>query len=229
MLSSQRQYKEVPHDDWKETVISSPDSADAVEAPVPRHSRHRQKQICILLVGMAIVAILLVWFISVSTSPATTESQEMSRQQLHCGNTTAQAKALGCEFDLLSYTWLPEECIERETTAEFKEWVASPDRQFGSWPFFADRHGEEWIPDEETLSERAGLKTHTTQEEHLGHCTFMMRRMQRSKEKRMRTVALDDMNHVIHCSNEILRGLKGPNPQDVNRLNAVFIVSFNSC
>jgi hypothetical protein len=57
-----------------------------------------------------------------------------------CGNSTTEARALGCEFDLLSSIWLPPACLDRETSAEYREWLSSSERERGAFPFFADQN-----------------------------------------------------------------------------------------
>lgn len=39
-----------------------------------------------------------------------------------------------------------------------------------AFPFFTDILASERFKDEATLSERVGIETRTTQEEHVGHC-----------------------------------------------------------
>lgn len=181
------------------------------------------------VVTFVFIIATVLWIITHSISSLALHAPQTSSREFHCGNTTSDAKALGCEFDLLSYTWMPKACIDRETSVEFEEWIRQPERQFGAWPFFADKEGRQRIENIEDLSQRAGLKTHTTQEEHLGHCTFMLRRLHRVRQMQGVEIAMDNVEHIVHCSNEILRGLKGPDPVDENRLASIFIISFNSC
>ena len=225
---SQKRYEKIPQEAGE--VTKTADFVEDASLAELSYTGSRRKHFHTVLIGIiAVATISLMWLITFSASTLALGNHESSRNELDCGNTTTEAKTLGCEFDLLSYTWMPKGCIDRETSAEFEEWVRNPERQFGAWPFFADAEGKERILDIDALSERAGLKTHTTQEEHLGHCTFMLRRLQRSQKGRTMKTALDGIDHVIHCSNEILRGLKGPNPVDINRLASIFIVSFNTC
>jgi hypothetical protein len=146
-----------------------------------------------------------------------------------CGTTASEAKARGCQFDLLSYTWWPEHCIEKETAEEFKSWVNRADRTFGAFPFFANRNGTGHIPTADALSERVGIPTYTTQQEHLGHCVFYLRRIERMKPTATAHESTSLDSHVFHCTHELLQRLKGENPLDVGRLNAIFTVSLKSC
>ncbi|KAJ5798677.1 uncharacterized protein N7503_006182 [Penicillium pulvis] len=145
----------------------------------------------------------------------------------HCGNSTDIAKSRGCQFDLLNYVWLPEPCIEQETVNEFRIWLNSPERQFGRWPFFSDREGQERIADEQALSERVHVDTRAPQEEHLAHCIFLWRRLARIAVMK---VELDiGIGHIHHCTEGLLDILQGPNPVDAERPHTVFQVGFGGC
>ncbi|GLA27770.1 hypothetical protein M752DRAFT_49669 [Aspergillus phoenicis ATCC 13157] len=145
----------------------------------------------------------------------------------HCGNSTTVARSRGCQFDLVTYAWLPASCIEQETLAEFRNWLEGSERAFGSWPFFADREGNERIADEQALSERVGVPTHSPQEEHLGHCIFLWRRLARMAST---GPVLDiGLGHVHHCTEHLLDRLRGANPLDSERPHSVFEVGLGGC
>lgn len=38
----------------------------------------------------------------------------------YCGNSTMEAKSMGCKYDSLAAAWLPEHCRDDELTAEFE-------------------------------------------------------------------------------------------------------------
>lgn len=146
-----------------------------------------------------------------------------------CGNTTAEARARGCEFDLLSYSWLPQQCLDRETSAEFRSWILSPDRERGSWPFFTDSTFTSRISDEEALSERnLPVMTYTTWEEHLGHCVFLARRIYRSMGG---DFGMDphfgNYGHTVHCTAEVLKGIKEDQSESPHL--SYFGVYFGTC
>lgn len=146
-----------------------------------------------------------------------------------CGNTTAEARARGCEFDLLSYSWLPQKCLDRETSAEFRDWVMSSDRRHGSWPFFTDEKLTNPVPDEDALSERTmPVFTWTTWEEHLGHCVFLGRRIQRSISGGFGVDPHQgNYEHTAHCTKEVLKGIEEDQSQNPNI--SYFGVLFGKC
>lgn len=54
------------------------------------------------------------------------------RRSCYCGNSTAEARTLGCEYDPLSAAWLPAHCRDDDLTAEFMN-----DKD-GPWEYWAD-------------------------------------------------------------------------------------------
>jgi hypothetical protein len=149
---------------------------------------------------------------------------------LGCGNTTLEARAAGCEFDILSYSWTPSECFDRETAAEFLAWLEDDKRQFGAWPFFSDPNGHERVLDVQILSERVFLKTYSTQEEHLGHCVFWMRHLERVNDGLVpRTARGVGMRHTIHCTNSLLERFETGKTTSKEGAHAILNIGFNSC
>ena len=109
--------------------------------------------------------------------------------------------------------WTPKPCYEAETAHEFHEWVTSDRRKFGAFPFFLDNHARVHIADEHALSKAYGQMIHTAQEEHLGHCTFIMRRWNHIAENGQSAHVIQcfaSYMHTKHCSLEILRALARP-------------------
>ncbi|KAI1381354.1 hypothetical protein F4677DRAFT_402756 [Hypoxylon crocopeplum] len=153
---------------------------------------------------------------------------------LHCGrsNTTAEAEVLGCVFDILSYSWTPRQCFDEDTASEFNEWLWESGRQMGAFPFFYDVEGKDRIQDEQALGENFGTAIHTTQEEHLAHCTFMMRRIHRVSESNGRlrlNSRYGSLEHTKHCSHEILKSLERKDLSYLGGVRSRFGVSFERC
>ncbi|KAI3331421.1 hypothetical protein HD806DRAFT_477309 [Xylariaceae sp. AK1471] len=117
-----------------------------------------------------------------------------------CGNTTAEARALGCSYDLLSATWWPAACQDQTTAKEFEDWLHSPKR-VRPWPFYRDPEGTQHIETLEELSEMAGKDIWTTQEFHTGHCMLWWKRLHKSMEGRIATnIWAGEYHHTAHCS-----------------------------
>jgi hypothetical protein len=234
MLPSPFKYESLLEVEDPVTEIKISEATDLPKYVEQSFSRSRRRfmlyQTFCLFLG-ATVIVLLTWdIIKSSTGTTQAPSKAASHLRLNCSDNVEEAKALGCEFDLLSYSWTPAECFDRQTAAEFNEWVLSDERQLGAWPFFADIDTEQRISGEEALSQRVGIETRTSQEEHLGHCIFWMRRTERVQEGKVRLTARGDgLNHAIHCTASLLDRLKGPNPIDLGKAHAVFVVGFNTC
>jgi len=152
----------------------------------------------------------------------------------HCGttNTTAEARALGCEFDILGNSWTPKQCFDNETAIEFREWLQHSERQMGTFPFFHDEDGKERIMDEDELAESVESRVYTTQEHHLAHCTFLMRRIYRvgHSNGRMRLNSrYGTLEHTKHCTNEVLLSFRRPDPKHMGGIHAGFHITFEHC
>src|SRR5262245_52586732 len=99
--------------------------------PKLQGSRQYRSPLSMLLIGVLIgVASSLlaggfaIWLFSSLSKTSTSQQQQvcMSRDvRYDCGNSTAQAKAKGCHFDLLTLSWVPWQCANRELEQEFLE------------------------------------------------------------------------------------------------------------
>lgn len=80
-----------------------------------------------------------------------------------CGNSTAEAQAAGCRFDIMSYTWVQPACFDQELMYEFLGQ--------GDW---------RWYPDEETVEEMTASEVadgqreyvYVTWEYYTAHCIY---------------------------------------------------------
>ena len=119
-----------------------------------------------------------------------------------CGNSTAEAQALGCSFDLLSAAWLPEECQDRDLTEEF--------RAQGPWQYFEDSDGQVELWEGDLWKRSGSSETYwATRKWHTVHCSFEWRKMHRAIERGARMEdALRDYRHTIHCGKMFLK--EGP-------------------
>ncbi|RFU33863.1 hypothetical protein B7463_g2516, partial [Scytalidium lignicola] len=210
------------HQQYKIIEGGTDDTAAATTSPV---KSGRTSQGCIFVLGIVIGFIVYGFGLKLFKF-LTFTSQTKS---LDCGNTIAEAKARGCEFDVLSYSWIPQECRDRETDDEFLEWLYSDDRQLGPWPFFKDQEMKERIPDADALSHRVRMISYAPQEEHIGHCIFLARRLHRAMDS---SWTMDtrggNLNHTIHCTNMVLKSATGIS-EEYATLRTHFGVTFGSC
>ncbi|KAL6862013.1 hypothetical protein J3F83DRAFT_218874 [Trichoderma novae-zelandiae] len=152
-----------------------------------------------------------------------------SLSQLHCGNSSTEARAMGCVFDLLTNNWMPEYCADPVTDAEYREWVLDPARQLGSWAFYHDDQGQKQVASEQALSDLVGSHIYTTSENHLAHCAFLARRMHRLVTGDIAAVAHNTLAHTLHCTRAILKAVESNEPSLKAQIGSTFDVGIVSC
>lgn len=229
MWTLSQRYSKIPEKKTSKVNLSSPTSDDEFGED-SRSSRLTNYRTGFFILFGVVVLVLSGELIRSqlhhqSSTPKTSTSPSLSP----CGNTTAQARARGCKFDLLSYSWLRPQCLDRQTSAEFRTWIQPPSRSLGSWPFFTNDTFTSQVPDEEAFSERTlRVLTYTTWEEHLGHCVFLTRRIYRSMNG---DFGMDphfgNFSHTVHCTDEILKGIR--EDQSENPQISWFGVYFGTC
>lgn len=138
-----------------------------------------------------------------------------------CGTTPSEARAAGCIFDIMAFSWLPPRCHDVELAEEF--------RQLKNCEYFIDRNCTRPISQELALSsEFAGL--YTEFEYHLRHCTYVWKKMHWAllsggggKQ------AIDSVTagyaHTEHCSHVLMT--RREVAQDV--LSALIVVKYPDC
>ncbi|KAF1994326.1 hypothetical protein P154DRAFT_447844 [Amniculicola lignicola CBS 123094] len=150
-----------------------------------------------------------------------------TKEELHCGNSSTEARARGCVFDLLTNNWMPAYCADPYTDAEYREWVLDPKRHLGSWAYFHDEQGKNQVKSEEHLSDMVGQHIYTTTENHLAHCAFLARRMHRLVTGDIAAVAHNTFKHTIHCTSSLLKSFDGWDHEQV--IGSTFDVGIVSC
>lgn len=85
----------------------------------------------------------------------------------NCGNSSADATAAGCRFDVLSYAWLHPACFDQELMYEFLG--------AGEWAWYEDGGEEEGKEEVLGLKEVAGgerERVWVSWGYYLKHCTY---------------------------------------------------------
>ncbi|KAJ9143218.1 hypothetical protein NKR19_g6942 [Coniochaeta hoffmannii] len=153
-----------------------------------------------------------------------------AKTELHCGNSSAEARSLGCVFDLLTNNWMPKSCADPYTDAEYREWVMDPSRDMGAWAFYHDDKAVQQIPSEDALSDLVGHHIYTTTENHLAHCVFLARRMHRLVTGEIAAVAHNTFSHTMHCTSALLKDMgKDANRSVKAEIGSTFDVGIVSC
>jgi hypothetical protein len=89
----------------------------------------------------------------------------------NCGTSPAEAVALGCSFDIMSFAWLPARCFDRELMEDFLA--------LRRWEWFMDNEGV-GIADVASVFAGSYDELYVTEEYHLYHCTYMWKKMHRA-------------------------------------------------
>ncbi|KAH8821795.1 hypothetical protein F5884DRAFT_827982 [Xylogone sp. PMI_703] len=137
-----------------------------------------------------------------------------------CGNSSVEAIALGCEFDPLSVTWLPKQCIDRDLTNEFLA--------MGPWPGYTDDKGTALVSDEDKAR---GTLHYTTLMEHAAHCAIELRKVHKAIKtggKRIDSLELS-YHHTIHCTELLLYLSKKAPAEILNKLQTPNRAGFGDC
>jgi hypothetical protein len=136
-----------------------------------------------------------------------------------CGNSSTEALAAGCHFDIISFSWLPDECYDAELAFEFKN--------FNNWAYYLDRN-RTWPVSQELALTGGFAGLYTEFEYHLRHCTYMWKKLHRAMLGKGKA-AIDSINgqytNTEHCSHMLLTR------RDVNLdvINAVIVVKYPDC
>lgn len=152
---------------------------------------------------------------STTTTHATTKSKAASSPpQSPCGTTVAEAISRGCTFDALSDLWLPADC-PREYNDEYVHF-----RNDSPWQYWADPQGQVEIFNRSEYvkvdGKGKGKGVNGTEQDrhywsrtddHLVHCSFMLRRLAFSLETGApfsREADPSPYTHMAHCASALL-------------------------
>ncbi|KAH8807289.1 hypothetical protein F5884DRAFT_730946 [Xylogone sp. PMI_703] len=188
------------------------------------YQRSRYQTIRTLIFGIGLVA----WtFASVSLAILTVKRpidscEAPKTRTLHCGTSTAEARALGCQFDALSFLWIPGECIDAETNNQYKQAVF--------WQGYADKAGTELL-NETQMSEMIYPQRYWgSMREHIVHCAYSWRRQHKGylagglgMDKNAR-----DYEHTLHCT-QILMEYAGIGEDRIDDIEVATAVGFSTC
>jgi hypothetical protein len=87
-----------------------------------------------------------------------------------CGQSAAEARAMGCHFDIITFCWLPDRCYDAELSAFFD--------QLSPWEWYLDFNKTKPVSKAEALTEELdGL--YVSWGYHIQHCVYMWQKMHR--------------------------------------------------
>jgi hypothetical protein len=121
----------------------------------------------------------------------------------HCGNSSEEARAADCIFDLSVAAWLPPSCFDAELNADFMA--------LGPWDFYLS-NSTEWdlrnapveqrvlLPDVDAIAD-SPESMWTNRRYHIVHCAFSWKLMHRAVQRGQKTEeTLHSYHHTEHCA-----------------------------
>ncbi|KAF2636766.1 hypothetical protein P280DRAFT_384334, partial [Massarina eburnea CBS 473.64] len=118
-----------------------------------------------------------------------------------CGNSSAEALALGCSWDQLTWSWYPPNCPHYAND----DFMAAE-----QWRFYLDPEGkkeatgEDWVKGLDNNLDLFGERR-----EHLTHCVYMFLSIgQILRDKTPYSTKLGEYEHVEHCAQIMLDALR---------------------
>lgn len=136
-----------------------------------------------------------------------------------CGNSAADAQALGCRYSIVLHAWLPADCLTDDDLADESLMYRGRD-----WPFETDGGNL-------TVDELRGGRYHhfsTTFDWHVTHCMYVWKRMHRAMLDA--TLKLDsytaNFHHTAHCV-EMIGG--GPGHDGMKNSGTKIFVKYPVC
>jgi hypothetical protein len=110
---------------------------------------------------------------------------------LTCGFSIEEAKALGCQYDILVGKWLPRFCIDEKSILDYQS--------DGSWFGYADEDRTELLSIEQ-MSEMDFY--HTSVRDHIVHCAVLWRKQYQAffEGRSIMDSMITSREHTHHCS-----------------------------
>jgi hypothetical protein len=144
----------------------------------------------------------------VVTSPSTRWSSGSSTGGRHnitsnarlitCGNTTQEARANNCSYDILLNNWVPHACVD--VNEDFILEYLDDD----SWGAFVDKNMSVRITSIEEMSEREFY--YTSVRDHINHCAVMWKKQFSAlfEESRAFDSVIASPGHTDHCAQYLM-------------------------
>jgi len=114
-----------------------------------------------------------------------------------CGSNADEARANGCEYDVMMQEWTPPECIDWSLSEKFLK--------AGNWTWYADASASKTYNETEiALGDHKVV--YVDQSYHRHHCIFTWERLVRAmRTQRPLVEKLVDYDHVMHCRMNTLK------------------------
>lgn len=169
-----------------------------------------------LLIGSVVNVLLL------TTDPVkqSLEQHGSSITKKPCGDSPQSARARGCNFDVISFCWLPDQCYDATLSTEYDaehrlEWFLDPNRT------------QPVTHDQVMTGEFTNL--YVNWEYHITHCTALWKKMHRAVLGRYGRRAIDgyiaSYEHTKHCEMMLMSN----RDLDLDLINTIIRVKYPDC
>lgn len=180
--------------------VDENDSDENVKKPPLRHhDRTHSIQKTIFSTILVLSTLLGVGFLAGQVSDGPAFGQ---RREHPCGNSSAEALALGCTFDHLTWAWYPAYC-PHYTNDLFRA-------AEGGFSYYETLGSKEALDEESfyrVLDTKGGVWVE--KREHLTHCVYLLLAQAQIIRDRTRYVPkLVEYEHLEHCANFLMESLR---------------------
>jgi hypothetical protein len=153
--------------------------------------------------------------ISKETTQAKVSTVEL--QHMHCGSTPAEARALGCKFDVMSFAWTPPSCYDHAFSQKFLS-------EQGPWIFYLDHNATQPLAFDSLSNYDIVWTEHSY---HVVHCLYAWERIHQAylKQDLLLPQEMGSINHTEHCIG-LLEDVEGAPAKTVN---AIAYLVFDGC
>ena len=185
--------------------VRSPDGKGYVPVEVEDATSKHWKYITMggsILAGIALFLVAVAIYVLVSGESLI--PQHPSHIAGPCGNSSAEARAMGCSFDQLMWAWYPKYCPHY---ANDRFLNAEPEQP---WRFYTDPYAKiQATKDDWDKLLNNEIRVWGERREHLTHCVFMFLSVgQVVRDGTRYTPRQVDYEHLEHCAELMLEALR---------------------
>ena len=174
------------HGDCSETTVNLREEID-MKTSVPRHFSTTLKvfrALCATI--LAVLTFILLLSINIYVTNAAPSSIT------NCGTSASEALSLHCQYDPMSFAWLPPACYDSELTSEFL--------QLQDWSWYPDLKSTKAVPLSAVFKGEFDY-LYVSWEYHLTHCAYMWKKMASAIESKSPLDGyIADIGHTNHCA-----------------------------
>lgn len=131
------------------------------------------------------------------TNPSASSTPFPSFPWRDCGSNADEARAKGCEYDVMMQEWQPPECMDKPLAERYLK--------NGNWTWYANGDASVIYNDTEIALGNHD-RVYVDQSYHRHHCIFAWERMVRALRTQKPLIEkMVDYDHVMHCKMNTLR------------------------